>query len=147
MLETEDINYARLAAYVDSDGTIGIAKQPGRKKWRTQRYVLRLVVSNTRRELPEWCLNTFNCGSIQSNHGKRFGDKTLYHWVVGSRDTVKLLEKIKPYLIIKREQADLGLEFYDKCVKGGNKYGRGGVSMWMVKRREEYHQKMKELHK
>ena len=58
----------------------------------------------------------------------------------------KLLKEIKPYLMLKKQQAELGLEFYDKCGIE-NKYGRAGIPAWLNRRREEYRKKMKELNR
>ncbi|MGB2841064.1 MAG: hypothetical protein WBC40_01080 [Halobacteriota archaeon] len=140
----EEIDYARLTAYIDGEGTIAIAKQPVKKGRVSNSYRLLMMVSNTEKKLPNWCKAHFGGSVHTSRNDVRPGRKKLYQWVIGTHDSAKLLEKIKPYLIIKRDQAELGLEFYEKCIKRHPSGKR--VPLWLAKQREEYFERMKELH-
>ena len=75
---------------------------------------------------------------MREGHGRKF-----YQWTLGSKDTYRLLKEIKKYSIIKGEQADIGIKFYQRTLS--HKPGRK-VSMWLNEKREELFQEMKDLH-
>lgn len=91
-----------MAGIVDGEGSIGL-------RWRQHRYVMPILqVTNTRLDLLEWIANRF-IGQIYNNREPREGRKPLFmwqQWGKSSQDTIRL---ILPYLVIKREQAELAL--------------------------------------
>ena len=103
MREPTEVDWARLAAYIDGEGSIFIAKRTPRC------LVLGVVVYNTDARLASWLKQTFGGSVTQSLYGKR--EKFMFRWDARSRDAVSILEKALPYFIIKREQAEKALEF------------------------------------
>ncbi len=139
-MEREKIAY--LAGIIDGEGTIAITKQKPRTGRRNHLYSLRMIVGNTDKKLVDWLVENFggSCHILREPEGNW---RRAYQWVLGSRETYRLLKEMKEYLVIKREQAEIGMEFYRDTLKRATK---GRVPLWLNCKREEYFQKMKSLH-
>lgn len=145
-----DIDWARLAAYVDGEGTIMIAKteiKTGRKK---PQYILTLIVANTDPRLIAWLQGIFggynayshsSSSRFSTEHGviKR---KICFSWRQHEERAAEIIRHIVPYLIMKREQADVALA-YREIRKAGSK-GRKLTDV-DIEMREEMRQKMRSL--
>lgn len=112
-----------LAGIMDGDGHISITRSdcPTYKTRHgkiayypdTVRFGIVVAVSNTDVRLMKWLKNTFG-GSY--NGGKPFKDrpnwKPKYQWnVSGNENKERVLLAVLPYLVLKREQAIIALEF------------------------------------
>lgn len=128
----QKIILAQFAGMMDCDGDIGI-----RKDNRQDTYYQRIGFTNTNIKIIEWIVENFG-GSVPKEtvrNNPRW--KNFYKWTLGSSSSYKLLKKIRPYLIIKQEQADLAIELYDKVSKWN--YGSGrAVSKLMPKHKREH---------
>ena len=101
-------DWAYLAGVLDSDGcvTIGKSDSKGRSYYR-----LCVHITNTSRELIDW-LATFFGGTIYlSNPNSPKHYKSAWRWSVRGRDASPILWGVLPYLRVKRERAELGLQF------------------------------------
>lgn len=90
---------AYIAGIIDGEGTIRLHKD-------SRRGILcepRVSIASTNRDLLEWLKNKL----CTAAHITRF---ELY---INNYDTMPLLKAVKPYLRIKKKQADLVLEFID----------------------------------
>ena len=94
---------AYAAGVIDCDGSIFIASS-GKQR----HCFLRVAVYNTRKGLIEWFVGNYG-GSI--NKVKRGGRSAEYSWSAHGKDAAVVLMDILPYLVIKREQALIGIEF------------------------------------
>lgn len=111
-----ELDYARLAAYIDGEGCIGIYPAI-RKGWPRAYWYVRVTVSNTDPRLSGWLQETFG-GKVQIQvnraHAIHKGQKSpwsdSYHWVISCGDAVRTLEKCLPFFIIKREQAEVAVQ-------------------------------------
>lgn len=76
-------------------------------------FVLMLIVANTDLRLLRWLSATFTGESIfsQSLSQRNWSKKTCYSWRLFEGRAAQILERIKPYLICKREQAEVGLAY------------------------------------
>lgn len=76
-------------------------------------------VASCDRVVLEWLIATTGCGGITA---KRPTDPSRhrvgYHWNLTPQASRSLLEAIKPYLVIKREQAELAIEFQRRRESG-----------------------------
>lgn len=72
----------------------------------TGRVIVKVTVTNTDPRLIQWLQGRFG-GSVSVHH--RVGVKTRYNWQARNRDLVTLLTGCGPFLLIKREQADVAL--------------------------------------
>ena len=109
-----DIDKARLAAYIDGEGSIYINKQGalgGRKK--TPQYSLSLMIGNTDVRLMTWLKSTFD-GSVyhvKYEKCKHLGKKPIMRWQVNERMAEVILKACVPYMIMKKQQAEVGIAF------------------------------------
>ncbi|MCK4669539.1 hypothetical protein KAT21_05420 [Candidatus Bathyarchaeota archaeon] len=140
MNEKEKLAY--LAGIIDGEGTIAIAKAKIKEGRKNHLYSLRMSAANSDKGLVDWLKENFG-GSIHILREEEGNHKKGYQWVLGSKDTYKLLKGMKDYLVIKKEQADIGIEFYKKTIwhVSGER-----VPIWLNTKREEYFQRMKDLH-
>lgn len=103
-----------LAAFVDGEGTIniGMRKFPSGDSY----YQQRLSVGNTNIRLIEWLIENFG-GSFPKATNRGENRKDMYLWELSGSNSYKLIKKIRPYLILKQEQADCAIELYEKVSK------------------------------
>lgn len=89
---------AYLAGIIDGEGTIYAIRR---------RRSVRVYVVNTDERLIRWLEREF--GGLVYRREPRHGWKAKFEWHVVSRDVSRILTLVLPYLVIKREQAELGL--------------------------------------
>lgn len=105
---------ARLAAYIDCEGTIYInvcKKLYGRMK--NAQYRLSLAITNTDYRLMDW-LKRKTDGSVyfvKYEKSKHLGSKQIMRWQVNERLAETVLIAVLPYMLVKRPQAEVGLSF------------------------------------
>ncbi len=122
MASPSKTDWAYVAGMIDADGSICISKttakaRNGRPYWL---FDCRTVVSNTSMDLMRWLKNKFGgydklTVNAISKKAKENGQKSIkpcYVWQMeGYKAQERFLLAILPYLVIKREQAILALEF------------------------------------
>jgi hypothetical protein len=138
------IDWARLAAFIDGEGTVFIQRTAVKTGTKCPQFVLTLVVANTDLRLMEWLSRTFT-GTVyfsQSLSQRTKCNKICHSWRVFDERAAVLLEHCLPYFIIKREQAEVGLS-YRELRRMGSK-GRRLVT-GDIEAREVLYQKLKEL--
>lgn len=103
-----------LAGMVDADGSISISRNApetvrnGRLK--NPRYVLHLSVVNTSMELMEWLVSTFGGVYRPRRMTRPEHQRVTYDWRFDNGKAYPLLVALEPYLIVKKERAQLGIE-------------------------------------
>ena len=100
--------FAYLAGIIDGEGSISIEIQ-GTKNRKTDYYTVRLIVINTDLRLLEWIESNYG-GSIKSRT-KYINRKQCYNWVLFSFNAANLLKNCLPYLIVKKQRAEILIEF------------------------------------
>lgn len=146
--------FAYLAGCIDCDGCIRIRKIIYKGKIKS--YSLSVRVAQKDKRIINFCQENFG-GHIYSN-GKSSG--TLWEWGLLGSFAKDILEKIEPFLVYKRNQAKVGIEFEEIRQKQTNKYRvnrirkdgtkgviRGFLSKDVLQIREMYYQKLKDLKK
>jgi hypothetical protein len=96
-----------VAGVLDCDGSIWISNSANGKR---RKYTLRVSVSNTRYPLVGWFADTFG-GKVYEYAKRNDTCKNEYRWQVGGQSALPVLNAALPYLVIKREQALIALEF------------------------------------
>ena len=115
-VEPSDLDWARLAAYVDGEGSILINERngDGRTNWGSW---LRLIICNTDPRLILWLKKTFGgnvvCGRKRAKTCHRYQLK----WHVSCRQAYALLKGCYPYLICKKDQAECAFA-YQESIRG-----------------------------
>lgn len=103
LIETEA---AYLAAIIDGEGTMGLYKDK-----RQLRPHASLSVTNTSWSLIEWLATKIE-GTTSKYSQRRPNDKDRWQFVVtGKASILRVLQLTMPYLVIKRRQAELLIEF------------------------------------
>lgn len=115
MSEISEIDWARLAMAIDTDGGITIIRRNNHTK-NPPDYHLKLIFVNTDRRLPEWIKQTFG-GNIGNGRQGKTNHKIRYDWELKGQKAYKILLKIKEYLVIKQERAETGILFWEKCTR------------------------------
>jgi len=106
-----------LAGYLDGEGYFGII--PVYKK---KSYTSKIKVASVDKEIIYWLKNSYG-GNVWK---RKFYDnsKDAYTWTLEGKNLLPFLEKIKPYLKIKRKQAELLIE-KEKIKAKQHKYNKG----------------------
>jgi len=104
---------AYVAGIVDGEGHIGInPSSPGAFKL-TWSYSAQMTIVNTDARLMTWLVATFG-SSVACHNPHRPGHwKLTYAWHLSGENLRRFLLAIRPYLLIKGEQADLALALFD----------------------------------
>lgn len=144
-LTSEELAY--IAGIIDGEGSIIISKQSPNLKKReiNYRYQLFVKVTNTDKRLiqflSEKTLQPFFKDKNRIEDRPNSRQTYSIHWPVNI--TIHLLEKIYPYLVIKKEQVDLAIKFKNTFEKEGHE----PASLNIIQEREQMYLEMKALHK
>ena len=98
--------WSYLAGIVDGEGSFYVCYDK-----RNDNYFLEMSVANTARSLIDWLKDHFGGTEKPSGQSRRMGCPSQWAWVVRGRKAEPIILRILPYLVIKRRQADLALEF------------------------------------
>lgn len=112
MSESENRAYA--AGVVDGEGTIAINRHRNNPRYNWS-YGLFCSVTNTNLDLLNWLELTFGLGVVrpQTHRSSKPHWKPKYAWVLRVEEIPLFLPLIQPYLLVKRRQAELMLEFIE----------------------------------
>ena len=150
MKELSLIDRAYLAGIIDGEGCISVRRAKPNKFEKSPRYFATVTVGNTSRPLIERLFEAFSGGSVTY----RFATKTkkaCWLWSVRSANALNVVRAVRPYLLVKREQADLLVKFVEgfESFKGGRRgrFGAPRISSAELERREALYLEMKALNK
>jgi hypothetical protein len=117
--QTEDEKMAYVAGIFDAEGCVSISKREKHGKYYSIDHHVRCTVTQELRLLVEYMQSLFS-GLVYISYKRKSknGDITrnVYRWVVTHRKALAFLEKINNYLIIKKDQAKLGIELQNNHV-------------------------------
>jgi hypothetical protein len=111
-----EVEKAYLAGIIDGEGVIGISKyhHPHAKR---EHYVTYFSIINTSKALADWLEEKiFSKISVKRRMVPRvssLGKKPCYRFTIGTKNACILLKAILPYLVIKKRQAELVIQFAD----------------------------------
>lgn len=106
-MKNEETNMAYAAGILDGDGSFSIMKSHSK-------YYPCIQLSNAFEGMSEWLHKEFG-GSLRIKKPQQPHHKILYVWSVRGLDGCKnLIEKIKPYIVLKKGQAKCMLDFVEK---------------------------------
>lgn len=109
--EITQIDWARLAAYIDGEGAILLNRYNDSKHNRLDMW-LRVTVVNTDQRLPLWIFNTFGVGHFaMSDRRRKEEHRQAFRWQCSGRQAETVLRGCYEYFIIKREHANIALAF------------------------------------
>jgi hypothetical protein len=139
------IDWARLAAYVDGEGCVhtGMTKHKA-PDWQGRKGTeyIKVFIANTNLQLILWLQDTFG-GAIQIQTRQSARWKDAYVWTVSCEIAAEILRGCMPYFIIKGEQAKLCLALQATMKRWGVK----GVPTEIVEERTRIRDKIHVLNK
>lgn len=136
MYSQEELDLARLAMCLDCEGCISVSKIKGVEG---PSYRVFISISNTNPDLINWLRETFGFSiSIGTEQLKK--SKVCANAILSSSKATSLLEKLKDFLIVKREKAELAISIQDTIKPRYIK-----VSEETYRLREEIYSRIKEL--
>lgn len=133
---------AYTAGLVDGEGHISIGRSLSRNKRRWE-YSAHVGITNTNMLILTWCHRTTRLGSITPKEKREQGWKAAFQWKLRSWEIPNFLLEILPYLVAKRQQAELMLEF----LQLSNKRGQRSPTLEQEVLREIIYEELIELNK
>lgn len=91
---------------------------------------MRLTVANTFMPVLEWCASVTGVGNIVLKKSTNPNHKDGGTWMANSQAAASILVQIIPYLVIKKEQALLAIEFQAKLKVPADKAEKGWQEEW-----------------
>lgn len=133
-----DIELAYIAGIIDGEGCVGIHKCPDKRGYSRLHY-LYLCISNNNPIVIDYFQSKLG-GNITKRKSHPEWNPN-YKWFIRSGKAEEVLSIVLPFLLIKKEQAKVGIEF--SKIKSSTQGKRLSVEEWNL--REEYYLKIKEL--
>jgi hypothetical protein len=126
---------AYLAGIFDGEGTIGYYDF-------RNRHESTVMITNADPRLMNWIMDTIGYGNVHTvKKGYTRRKHVVHHWRISNKPRVKeFLEAIYPYLIVKRDQAELLLSLWNLENPGKNK-----ITSEVKSRRDQVVNKLKLL--
>jgi hypothetical protein len=139
--QVSEIDWAKLAAYIDGEGCISIMKcNPA---FNRQTWILSVTVSNTDPRLPQWIKDRVGGQFSSQAVGTRKATLPIFHWNVRNKQAELVLRNCLPHFVIKREQAEIAIAFRGTTTNTG----RRPMDEAVVKVREEFKAQLTSLKK
>jgi len=115
-----EVDWARLAAYIDGEGTIYINRSRPRDAHLNVMYMLSVLITNSSFPLLNWLQKTFGGSLYDKNfHGKNpLGHRPMKTWHVNEGQASTILQRCLPYFIVKKQQAEIGIAFRELKSRG-----------------------------
>ncbi len=103
---------AYIAGIIDGEGCISMSKIKTRNSFSIKK---RIMVANSNLLLIDWLHKTTGVGTVNEHCNGRNtqnGWKKQHIWYLTSKTGVELIHQIMPYLILKKQQAELFTEMF-----------------------------------
>jgi hypothetical protein len=102
---------AYLAGLFDGEGSVNIFKQSNRKDRINPGYFLEISIGNTHKGVLQWVLENFGGRLTQNAEQYTKRNHPTWRWRASSNEASEVLTIMLPYLVVKKEQALLAVEF------------------------------------
>jgi len=109
ILSNNDAAY--IAGIIDGEGSIGVMSQHHNTENKTSTYRLRLRVTNTHLGVIEWLRLKIGCGNINLIKKPLKHYRQAYELAWSGLTAINIIRQLYPYMIIKRNQAEVAFEF------------------------------------
>lgn len=145
--QREAVLIGYLAGIVDGEGSFSIAVSRNHPARKTPAYYHKVTMGMVYKEIVELFQTRYG-GNIREERVQN--RKTIFRYVLQNRESIeRLLDELTPYLIEKKERAELLKEFVQHAKGYKRVRGEGGrvlpTSEEELAKREDFYQKMKEL--
>lgn len=98
------IETAYIAGIIDGEGCIGIY-------CKKHSFFVQITIANTNKELIIWLENKLHTNAYKMLNDKRLKNKQSFSVTVDRMRAFEILQRIKPYVIVKQKQVKLAIEF------------------------------------
>lgn len=126
-LEPEQVDWARLAAYIDGEGSVNLSPRRTDKRFsrfQSATFCAKVVVTNTDFRLTKWCIDVFGMTwHMQKRQSDRWSEAHIAA-AYGYR-AAWILQNCLPWFLLKREQAEVVLEHQKSTKVGAWERGSG----------------------
>ncbi len=110
----EKTSIAYLAGLFDGEGSINIFKQAKKEDRVYPRYFLEISIINTHKGVLQWVLENFG-GRLSIEQEPKRHHRT-WRWRASSNEAYHVLLAMFPYLLVKKEQARVAIEFQERLL-------------------------------
>jgi hypothetical protein len=128
-----------MAGFFDGEGCVSIGKSRNKRPDGSIRdvctYTLQLAIEQKQAEPLKQFHRVFG-GSFYTSNKKGM---TYFRWSCNSSTALRALERLLPYLMLKRPIAELGIRFQTTMAKWNKEQGRRGYSPEAVEGRELFY--------
>jgi hypothetical protein len=139
--------WAYMAGIIDGEGCISVAKYSTAKT-----YYVHVIIVQKHEAIPVWLMKNI-CSSRKVDRVKRqkgFKDGSYWRWYVAGKDALFVLEKCLPYLVEKKNQAELAIELLRSKTPLKKQHTKGivgctGEKPHILKRQAEIYDLVKRL--
>ena len=124
MKELSETDLSYLAGFFDGDGCINISKSHP-KHSKSPRHVLQVILAQANRPFLQMWAERTGIGKLYQfkSQTKLNNRQEMWHWRMTGQQAEDLLRLLMPFLLIKRAQADIAIEFRE--TKHNNSRGKG----------------------
>lgn len=132
-----------LAGLMDGEGYIGIDRVFTRtsKNWS---HHIRLAITNTDPRLMKFLTETIG-GRAQIRQRGKPHHAQGWNWCLFSNNAYLFLKTIRPFLVLKGEQADIVTTFFELTTANAALNGTNPLTQEFIQQREEMHAKLRVL--
>lgn len=116
---------AYVVAFTDGEGCITLLKKGRQKKHHNDTYSVHFSITNTNHSILSWLQVTTGIGLVHPKTDGKDNRKPQWVWFLRTEEIKEVLPIIIPYLQVKREQAELALEYFS--LETGFSRFRGGI--------------------
>ena len=127
--ELSERDAAYLAGIVDGEGSVMLFQRS------KDSISSRVCVVNTNKDICYWILKKTGVGYVGARYDGDEKRKKVWTWLTGGHNASKVLVQINPYMIIKRKQANMAIDFQDRLMNPALKYDKE----WQIKAKERMH--------
>ena len=143
-----DQELAYIAGIIDGEGHLGISKNTTkRQRQKSPKYQSEVCVINTDKRLMDWMEQRVgglvNARTSKSSLNPKW--KISYRWRIQEGRHQDFLRSILPYLVIKKRQAELIIEYWNKKTRSYRQGKQWTISLEELEMREYYNQELKKL--
>lgn len=111
LAKVSDMDWARMAAFIDGEGCVTIYKANSPKynlRAKSPKFTLSVVVANCDPRMIQWIHKTFG-GYVHIRKKQNSKWRVCYHWAGTAHLGMLVLEGCMPYFLCKRDQAEVAL--------------------------------------
>jgi hypothetical protein len=140
-----DFGYAQeawAAGFFDGEGCVAICKQVHKKGYRTS-YMLQLSISQKDPQPLHIFRELF--GGFLYEYSAKQNRVKYWRWSVHGNGALSCLDRLIPFLVLKKERAEIGSDYQRKLVVWNRDFGRRGYPEPVHKEREEFYLRMRML--